>query len=256
MAELEIMRTLLALRRANTAELARATGIGRPTVVNALELLVKKGVLTRSKSKSFSIAEDIYFVILEFSPDFAQTVEYSVSDGAVRRSALKLVPSMSESDNSARLAGLVERHIDKLCESGKRVFASVVTEEDGVRLPRCYSLQMKRSQLVERYLQSVSERASVLYLSLETGRSYLYSNSSYIGCGRPQGKADAARMDTLFSFFLPDTVIFDGRGKEKESQILQIRKTCDKSNVKLLCDDRELCAYELGMIDILLERLI
>lgn len=207
--KIRIISYLLDSRTASVSELSEALEVSRVTISDLMDELVDARIVHKASERSYSLLGEIAAVMLKLGISNAELVTVFFDCAEVKRTAMKLSPSMSYTDNAARLLGIAEKYSAELKAQGKKVCCALICREEinSRTLPSAFSLFSSDPLIAS----GVAEKCdgAVAYIDLADRFTCLSKNGTPILRGRCPDDP-AGDLCSALEIFKPDRVLISG----------------------------------------------
>ena len=253
--KLRIISYILKNGKASFSALAAELSVSRVTLSSLIEELIDREIICGPHERSYAFNESLEAVMLKIGRSTAEITCFSFGDMSLKRISLRQIPSMSYSDNVARLLGTTEEYANELILDGKKLLRVLVCYDKLTvkSIPPQFSLFDGKSLVALGSEKKYSADEAVLYLDAHDGVSYL----SLSGNSVLRGSCDELSENKLavaLSFMNPDRVALAGADSafKKSAELAAL-----KSRVRLsIIDENELRPDELAALLKVMEKQI
>ena len=203
-----VLDRLIGRAAVSPSELSDALGVSRVTLSLLLDELVDSGLLTRQSERSYSLLPSGRAVILRMGVESAELITTDLCGASVQRTPMKLIASMSYTDNAARLLNIAERHAAEISAEGCEPYCALICygELPERSIPKSFSL-LSGEEVLSKGLSRYD--GAVLYLDGADRTSYLTLDGRMVASGRMSEKV-ASEMRSALGLMKPQRVMLAG----------------------------------------------
>jgi DNA-binding MarR family transcriptional regulator len=207
-AKLRIIEYLIGRTDASPSEIAEAIGVSRVTVSSLIDELVESNLLRRQSDRSCSLLTSGRAAMLRMGFESAEIITFDLCGEDVQRVQMRLIASMSYTDNAARLLSIAERHAAEISAEGCEPYCAVICygELSQRGIPKSFDL-FSGKELLARGLSHYD--GALLYLDAADRSSYLLLDGRTVASGRISEKV-ASEMRSALGLIKPQMVMLAG----------------------------------------------
>lgn len=207
-AKLRIIEYLIGRDCASPSELAEALGVSRVTVSALLDDLVDAELLSRLGERAYSILTGAKALLLRMGAESAEIITLELCGGKAQRTHLRMLESMSYTDNAARLLSMSERYAAELSVEGYKLYCAVICygELPDRSIPKSFT-RLSGDELLAKGL--AKESGALLYIDGASRSSYLLLEGRIVSSGRVSERV-ASEMRGALGIIKPQRVVLVG----------------------------------------------